>query len=443
MKNLLKLQKRHAALVAEMRELSDKVTAEDRAFTDKEHSTYDDLETEIAAVSAAIEREKRLIEREKSLDVVPDVNADTPREKADRAGVQVREAYLDDPRRGFKSGKDFLLAVRAACVPGGRVDDRIKGLRVSATVGSDEHQGGADQYGGFAIPVGFLPQMLQVGVEMDPTVGTTSIPMSSPRVQIPARVDKNHSSSVSGGLRFYRRAETTAATASKMEMELIELNATVLTGLAYASEELLADSAISFTALLEAGFRDEFTATMINERLNGTGAGQYLGVMNSPALVTVAKESGQAADTIVWQNIVKMRSRCWGYQNAVWLCNHDCLPQLMQLSMPIGTGGVAMWQVNGSEGSPNTLLGRPVIATEFCDTVGDLGDIVLANWSQYIEGTYSPLMSDESMHVRFEYNERAFRFGVRNAGAPWWRSSLTTKNSSNTLSPFVTLAARA
>ena len=138
-----------------------------------------------------------------------------------------------------------------------------------------------------------------------------------------------------------------------------------------------------------------------------------------------------------------MRARCWGYENAIWLYNHDALPQLMNLVMPIGTAGVAMWQSSAREGEPDLLLGRPAIATEYCDTVGDEGDLILGNWTQYLEGTYQPLQSAESIHVRFEYHERVFKFWTRNAGAPWWRSPLTTKNSTNTLSPFVTLGARA
>jgi HK97 family phage major capsid protein len=89
---------------------------------------------------------------------------------------------------------------------------------------------------------------------------------------------------------------------------------------------------------------------------------------------------------------------------------------------------------------PTSLLGRPIFYTEYLPTLGSAGDVLLCNWSQYIEGTYQPLQSAESIHVRFVNNERAFRFTMRNDGAPWWRSVLTPKNGS-TLSPYVTLAA--
>ena len=46
------------------------------------------------------------------------------------------------------------------------------------------------------------------------------------------------------------------------------------------------------------------------------------------------------------------------------------------------------------------------------------------------------------MHVRFDVGERAFRFYRRNDGQWWWRTVLTPKNG-DTLSPTVTLAARA
>ena len=63
-------------------------------------------------------------------------------------------------------------------------------------------------------------------------------------------------------------------------------------------------------------------------------------------------------------------------------------------------------------------------------------------WSQYLEGYRQDMQMAESIHVRFLNHENTFKFWVRNDGAPWWRSALTPHKSSDTLSPFVTLAAR-
>jgi hypothetical protein len=88
------------------------------------------------------------------------------------------------------------------------------------------------------------------------------------------------------------------------------------------------------------------------------------------------------------------------------------------------------------------LLGRPIFYSEYASTIGDPGDLILGNWSQYLDGLYQPLQSAESVHVRFVEHERTFKFWVRNAGAPWWRSALTPAESTTTLSPFVVIEDR-
>jgi HK97 family phage major capsid protein len=235
-----------------------------------------------------------------------------------------------------------------------------------------------------------------------------------------------------------------------METELIELQATALMGVSYATEEILRDSAISIGALLEAGFREEFGSKIMQERLTGTGAGQFLGILNSPALVSVAKETVpvvQAADTVVWENIVKMWNRLWAKSrpNAAWYIHQDVLPQLQTMGMTIGVGGVPVYlPATGAAGSPySTLMGRPVIEIEQADTVGDQGDVMLLDLTQYLMIDKGGMEAASSIHVRFLYGENTFRFILRTDGQPIWNSPLTLFNSSTTVSPFVVLDARA
>ena len=228
-----------------------------------------------------------------------------------------------------------------------------------------------------------------------------------------------------------------------MEVEHITLTANSIMGVAYATNELMSDSPQSFTALLETAFAEEFRSFLIDARLNGTGVGQIEGVNVGGGLVTVAKEGGQSADTIVGENIVKMRSRCWRYGNAIWMANHDTLPQLAAAELSGNSSDVFMFQPGRGIDVPDAVLGRPIAFTEYNETLGDKGDIVLVNWAEYLEGVYQPLAGAESIHVRFVENENTFRFTARVAGVPWWRAALTPKNSSNTLSPYVSLAARA
>ena len=343
---------------------------------------------------------------------------------------------------GFKSTREYFMAVVKAG-SGKGIDKRLEPLRVKAA-GSDEATTQSNPYGGFLIPVGFIPEPLKIDPEADPIgAATTKIPMGNPIVNIPARVDKDHRTSVAGGLVVGRKAETLAASSSRMKFEQVAIEAHNLFGLAFAAEELLTDSPQSFVAILQAGFNDQFTYHLIDERINGTGVGQYLGVLNSPCLVSVAKETGQRAASITFENIVKMRSRCWSYGKAIWLANHDTLPELATMAQVVGTGGLPAWQPSAREDHPDMLMGRPLIFSEYPKTVGTKGDLILGVWKEYLEGQYQPMQQEESIHVRFIEHERTFKIWVRNGGAPWWKESLRPKQSTQTLSPFVVLDDRA
>jgi HK97 family phage major capsid protein len=428
-------------ITAKAKAASRELSAEEAAQVDKHLDAADALKAQIADAekgeAAARERRARLAAQEEELAVLDErktaFNAATARVES------VRDIAAESANRGFKNPQDFFRAVMDASK--GKADKRLAPL---ATAGSDEHSTFSDQFGGYLIPPGFMTEMLKVNGDADPTAGlTTKLPMGASTVFIPARTDKNHATSVTGGIRWYRRAESQAATSSRGEMEQIKLTAHTLSGLSYASEELLTDSPISIPALLQANFNEELGSTILNEKLRGTGAGQYLGVLNAPCKIEVSKETGQAADTINSLNILKMRARCWGYQRAIWLANHNCFPQLAQLSIAVGVGGsTALYQPSLVADRPDQLLGRPIFYSEYAETLGDAGDLILCDWSQFLEGQLGGMESAESIHVRFVENERAFRFNLRNDGQPWWRSALTPKKGADTLSPIVTLAAR-
>ena len=109
----------------------------------------------------------------------------------------------------------------------------------------------------------------------------------------------------------------------------------------------------------------------------------------------------------------------------------------------VGTGGAPVnYYHPPSNGQVESFVGRPIFFIEECQTLGTKGDIYNCTWSEYLEGTYQRMASAESMHVRFENHERAFKFWVRDDGQPWWKTALTPRNSSDTLSPFVSLDTR-
>lgn len=441
-----------------------------RGFTADEKDAQKAAQERVKAQAELIEAEEQKLSLEAS--------DSAKRAAAGEGRVEVKAPNSDkDPARGFASHRDFIASVMASSGRHDRSqlnDDRLKPLAVfdkedraaggelafmlplaftppsvRAAAGSDEQGEYDDRYGGFAVPKSRSGMLLQVGFEGDPTAGRTQpIPMQTPSVEIMARTDKNHTSSVVGGFTVARRPETVAPSSSRQTLEMVTLKASSLFGLAYATEELLTDSPMSFAAIIDTGFRTQFGAHMLNEKLRGTGGDQYLGILTALAAsslgptISIAKETGQVADTIVSQNVIKMAARGWNFGNSIWLANHDTKPQLYTLSITVGTSGTLIYQPSAQMGFPDMLLGRPVYYTEYASAIGDQGDLILADFSQFLEGVYQPLQSAESMHVRFVNHERTFKFWLRNAGAPWWRSALTPNKSSSTLSPFVVLDAR-
>lgn len=361
-----------------------------------------------------------------------------PRNKQTREASSihtVNERYLQDPKRGFNTPQEFFKAIFDTSRSGKITDERLKSL----AAGSDEHGIYTNPNGGFLVPEGFLSDLDMTTWEGDPTAGMTkNVPMQVPKLSFHSRVDKNHSTSVSGGLRVYRRAETQTVASSRIVTEKINLEASELMGIGYATNELLTYSPISIAALLSEGFGDEFGSRLLQEKLRGTGVGEFLGILNSDALITVSKKSGQTAATVIYENLLAMRSRIWRRSSSVWLYNADVEPQLATMTDPSGR---LIWQAGATEGSPDRLLGLPMYPTEHCSALGTVGDIVLADFSQYLVGTLTGIQSDSSVHVRFLENETAFKFWLSNAGAPWWNSVLTPKNGT-TKSPFVTLETR-
>jgi len=265
--------------------------------------------------------------------------------------------------------------------------------------------------------------------------------MDTPTLKMNARVDKNHATSVTGGFTVSRVGETGEITSSRQKMERITLDVNKLAGLCYITSEMLQDAPSAVVSMLQ-DWPAEFASHEYDEKLNGTGVDQFLGILNSPALVTVDAESGQTADTIVTTNLTKMLARFWDPMGqGVWIANRETIPQLA--AMGSDTASKLIWMPNSAIGFPATLLGLPIIFNSYNERLGDVGDIVLCNWSEYLVGQYGGLMQAESDHVRFIYDEKGIKITKRNDARPWWTSALQPKKGAPTLSPFVTLAARA
>lgn len=248
-----------------------------------------------------------------------------------------------------------------------------------------------------------------------------------------------------GGVQMFWQNEADSLVGKKPTFRLVELVLKKLTGLYYATDELLQDTRVLGSVVMQA-FGEEMGFKMDDGCIRGTGSGQLSGILNSQALVTVTKETGQAAATIVFENIVKMWKRMWNRsrQNSVWFINQDTEDQLFGLSKVVGVGGMPVYlPPGGLSASPYaTLFGRPVIAIEQCDTLGQTGDIILADFTQYLLADKGDMQSAVSQHVRFLTDEMTFRWIYRVDGQNSWFNVLTPFKGTNTLAPFVVLGTR-
>ena len=191
--------------------------------------------------------------------------------------------------------------------------------------------------GGFMVPDQFVAQLLMLALEAAVVRPRAFImPMTGQTMKIPAIQDTSHATTVFGGVQGYWVAESGAFTESNPSFRQVVLTARKLLGYTTTSNELMVDSAISAEALLIRLFSDALAYFEDEAFINGTGAGQPLGILNAPALISVAKETGQAATTIVAANLDKMWSRMLSPSKAraVWLANSDTFPQLAALPGP-------------------------------------------------------------------------------------------------------------
>ncbi len=362
--------------------------------------------------------------------------------------IRVTDRSRNDPRWGWRGYGDFARAVRSAASKGGETDERLRrGGEVRATLSTYANEAaGAD--GGFAIPPDFKAEIAGILTAEDSLLSRTDQQTSSSNV---FTVPKDETTPWgTTGVRAYWEGEAAAITQSKLALEISSLRLHKLAVLVPVTDELLED-APSLGNYLSRKAPLAMRSKVDTAIVGGSGSGQPLGIIGAPGTIAVAKEGSQTADTINRLNVEKIWTRCYAEwrSRAVWLANQDTELQLMRMygidteSTPLSTWPIYL-PPGGYSASPfSSLFGRPIIFTQACETLGDLGDLVLADLSQYLTVTkIGGIRSDMSIHLWFDQDTTAFRFILRIAGQPWWAAAMAARDGSTTYSPFVTLAER-
>lgn len=367
-----------------------------------------------------------------------------PASQGDRANPPSIIDRDDVQRHGFNTLGHFATAVMAAKINPSQVDGRLKHFTASessfqrATPGED---------GGYLIPPAFMRDIFTKVRGPDALLPRTrNMNSDSDVVHLP--VNDEQAGLTSGAVKAYWVGEGADMTRTKAKLKNKVFELHELGALIFASNKSLRNA-----SLLGSLIREE-APKAINRLINtsiitGSGVAQPRGLLFSPSKIAVAKESGQAADTILYKNIVKMWNRLNSElrANAVWLINQDTEPQLELMEFPV-TGGATAIPVylppgGASEAPYARLKGRPVIPQPACKTLGDEGDIILTDLQSYMTITAGGIEEDSSAHLAFDQNLTAFKFMFSIHGDSMWLSPEQPENGSTTYSNIITLAERA
>ena len=425
-------------------------TAEEKANVEQKHTEAKRLKSEglqlkeiaMSAAELAVEMEQAATEAKAKADV--EAKAEAERETK---SSWTSKGQSNSPGE-FKEWSNFLQCVWRAqhTDPTLRYHDpRLTRLK-ELTVPGQPQEGkqmvediGAS--GGFLVPTEFLAQLQAVlGEESIVRPRATIIRMRRRQIDIPV-LDQTGTTSGRphwfGGMIAYWEEEAALKDITTAEFRKIALVAHKLIMYTRSSNELLDDSAISLADFLTGpmGFSGCINWNEDYAFLQGTGAGQPLGVIPAGATITVPRAAQLA---IGFADLANMMESFLPSGRGVWIITQSAMADLIQMSGPAGNASY-IWQPNARDGVPGSILGFPVIWSEKVPVIGTAGDVVLADWKYYLVGDREATTIDTTEYDYWRYDQTSWRAVHRVDGQPWLSQELTYADGATTVSPFVIL----
>ena len=398
-------------------------------------------------VKKAIDEGLKGLEERVTTAIVAKVEERSKKETKVVMGATEEEKIVDGG--GWKHLGHFMVDVRAART---RPSDMLQryNLAIRAISGQGEL---VDADGGFLAPASFSNTIMEKSLEGSFLQDCLSIPCSGPMVRIPAVVDdtrrpgtKTTSVMYGGVTAAYVPEGGVYPSSGKVNTALIELKPVKLVAKAAITEELLEDNAISAEALISRCVPEAIRLIREQKVLFGTGVGEPLGAFGimdgADATKCAVAVTRSGANVVAIGDVIGMAAVLYGPSvgKAQWLYNRPKLyTNLRQLAIS-NYGQGKQIQDQGAE----SFEGMPAKPSMHCiSDMGTRGDILLADFSQYVLATKGGVRSKVSLELRFDYGENVFVFLIREDGQPWWKTTLRTYAADNTLyndvSPFVWL----
>jgi len=418
--NLEEMRKRIAAIVAQLSE-----------FDTAENYSKEDLET-INALNDEFTNLKGNIEAKEKIEAMKNVATQPVRKTVPVVAprIEVVPSKLEN-NMGFGSFGEFAKAISNKAK--GNIDQRFQNTAAYEKFAED---------GGLLIPADFMSE-INTKVKGDESLlpMTDSIVVSGNALSLPV----DEAEPWNGGITTYWVGEGNSITESKGALKLAHWRLHKLAALVKATDELL-DDAPALESYIKSKAPSAIMHRINDAIINGDGSGKPSGILNSGFKVSVAKKDLQAADTIVYDNIVNMEAVHIPSNNSVWLAHPKCKAQLRLLK---DDNGNAIYMNGGAFPSLasagfDTLMGKRVIyMMGAMPTLGDEGDLILCDMSYYNTIVKGGLNQEISTHLLFDQDQTAFRFIQRIDGSCPYTSPVTTQYGSYEMSGFVTIAERA
>lgn len=431
---LVDLKKDGKAKLAEFNTLSAKAsrTAEEEARLAALDAELETLAANVETQAAAVDAEEKKARRNATF-----LDTSTLTQPPGRRAAFAVTSDEPNPETmgGFRSLAELATSVRAAHM--GVPDQRLAALPTSTI-----QQGDASGIG-YQIPPAMRQEIWELVFDgSDMLSYVQPEPTSSNAIMVPT--DETTPWGAAGVKAYWRnkggQLRASAPSGSAELMAIHPLDAFVV------ADEILLNDAPRLSDRLSRKAAQAIRWVASEAIVWGDGVGQPLGFMKAASKVAVAKESGQAADTIVLANITKMLTRILrGGAPLVWAGNAEIMPQII----PLSVGNTPIWLPNSagvqSEFMEGSINGRPLNIMEHCSALGDEGDLMLINPAGYYAATSAngTIDAQASIHLYFDYAATAFRWSFRMGGQPLLKAAVSPARGAATKSHFVTIAERA
>lgn len=211
-----------------------------------------------------------------------------------------------------------------------------------------------------------------------------------------------------------------------------------LTGFTYLSNTLIEDAAgASLEAIILMLFGTGIGWTEDYAFFRGTGAGKPLGVVPWAGLISVTRSAANGFTIADYAGMMARLIPSANMKRCFWACHPTVLAKLYAL---VATS--TMYLGNFQESPAGRLLGGlPVHVTDKLPALNTAGDILLCDGSGYLIGDRKRIGISYNEGPRFTQNQTTWRVVHRVAGRPWATDKTTLPDATNTVGPFIALAA--